>query len=167
MEAHITTTKGTIKLNLFYNETPVTVSNFVNLANRGYYNDISFHRVIDNFMVQGGCPLGMGTGGPGYEFDDEFHPDLKHDTPGILSMANAGPGTNGSQFFITHLETPWLDNHHTVFGKIMDDESQDIINSIIQGDKIEGIKIVGELPENDTIDNLIKSWNTILDKNNY
>ena len=167
MEAHITTTKGTIKLNLFYNETPVTVSNFVNLANRGYYNDISFHRVIDNFMVQGGCPLGTGTGGPGYEFDDEFHPDLKHDTPGVLSMANAGPGTNGSQFFITHLETPWLDNHHTVFGKIMDDESQDIINSIIQGDKIEGIKIVGELPENDTIDNLIKSWNTILDKNNY
>ena len=167
MEAHITTTKGTIKLNLFYNETPVTVSNFVNLANRGYYNDISFHRVIDNFMVQGGCPLGMGTGGPGYEFDDEFHPDLKHDTPGVLSMANAGPGTNGSQFFITHLETPWLDNHHTVFGKIMDDESQNIINSIIQGDKIESIKIVGELPENDTIDNLIKSWNTILDKNNY
>ena len=167
MEAHITTTKGTIKLNLFYNETPITVSNFVNLANRGYYNDILFHRVIDNFMVQGGCPLGMGTGGPGYEFDDEFHPDLKHDTPGVLSMANAGPGTNGSQFFITHLETPWLDNHHTVFGKIMDDESQDIINSIIQGDKIEGIKIVGELPENDSIDNLIKSWNTILDKNNY
>ena len=167
MEAHITTTKGIIKLNLFYNETPVTVSNFVNLANRGYYNDILFHRVIDNFMVQGGCPLGMGTGGPGYEFDDEFHPDLKHDTPGVLSMANAGPGTNGSQFFITHLETPWLDNHHTVFGKIMDDESQDIINSIIQGDKIEGIKIVGELPENDSIDNLIKSWNTILDKNNY
>ena len=167
MEAHITTTKGTIKLNLFYNETPVTVSNFVNLANRGYYNDISFHRVIDNFMVQGGCPLGTGTGGPGYEFDDEFHPDLKHDTPGVLSMANAGPGTNGSQFFITHLETPWLDNHHTVFGKIMDDESQDIINSIMQGDKIEGVKIVGELPENDTIDNLIKSWNTILDKNNY
>ena len=164
MEAHITTTKGTIKLNLFYNETPVTVSNFVNLANRGYYNDISFHRVIDNFMVQGGCPLGTGTGGPGYEFDDEFHPDLKHDTPGILSMANAGPGTNGSQFFITHLETPWLDNHHTVFGKIMGDESQNIINSIIQGDKIESIKIVGELPENDTIDNLIKSWNTILDK---
>jgi len=167
MEAHITTTKGTIKLNLFYNETPVTVSNFVNLANRGYYNDISFHRVIDNFMVQGGCPLGTGTGGPGYEFDDEFHPDLKHDTPGVLSMANAGPGTNGSQFFITHLETPWLDNHHTVFGKIMDDESQNIINSIIQGDKIEGVKIVGELPENDTIDTLIKSWNTILDKNNY
>ena len=167
MEAHITTTKGTIKLNLFYNETPVTVSNFVNLANRGYYNDISFHRVIDNFMVQGGCPLGTGTGGPGYEFDDEFHPDLKHDTPGVLSMANAGPGTNGSQFFITHLETPWLDKHHTVFGEIIDDESQDIINSIIQGDKIEGIKIIGELPENDTINNLIKSWNTILDKNNY
>ena len=166
MEAHITTTKGIIKLNLFYNETPVTVSNFVNLSNRGYYNNISFHRVIDNFMVQGGCPLGTGTGGPGYEFDDEFHPELKHDHPGVLSMANGGPGTNGSQFFITHLETPWLDNHHTVFGKTMDNKSQDVINSIIQGDKIEKIKIVGELPENDAINNLMKSWNTILDKNN-
>ena len=167
MDAHITTTKGTIKLNLFYHEVPVTVSNFVNLSNRGYYNDISFHRVIDNFMVQGGCPLGTGTGGPGYEFDDEFHPELKHDSPGILSMANAGPGTNGSQFFITHLDTPWLDNHHTVFGKTMGDESQDIVNNIMQGDKIEEIKIVGELSKNDAIDNLMKSWDTILDKNNY
>ena len=166
MEAHIKTNKGTIKLNLFYNEAPVTVSNFVNLSSRGYYNNISFHRVIDNFMIQGGCPLGTGTGGPGYQFDDEFNPELKHDSPGVLSMANAGPGTNGSQFFITHLETPWLDNNHTVFGKTMDDESQDVINSIIQGDKIEEIKIEGELPENDAIDNLMKSWNVILDKNN-
>tara|TARA_Y100001970_G_C14092315_1_gene780710 strand:- start:74 stop:571 length:498 start_codon:yes stop_codon:yes gene_type:complete len=164
MEAHIKTSKGIIKINLFYNEAPVTVSNFVNLCNRGYYDDISFHRVIDNFMIQGGCPLGTGTGGPGYEFDDEFHPDLKHDDAGILSMANAGPGTNGSQFFITHLETPWLDNHHTVFGKKIDEESQDVINSIMQGDKIEEIKIIGELPENENIDNLIESWNIILDK---
>ena len=166
MEAHIITNKGTIKLNLFYNETPVTVSNFVNLSNRGYYNNISFHRVIENFMVQGGCPLGTGTGGPGYEFDDEFHPDLKHDEPGVLSMANAGPGTNGSQFFITHVETSWLDNKHTVFGKIMDEESKEVVDSIIQGDKIEEIKIIGEVPENAAIDNLVESWNTILDKNN-
>jgi len=166
MEAHIITNKGTIKLNLFYNETPVTVSNFVNLSNRGYYSDISLHRVIENFMVQGGCPLGTGTGGPGYEFDDEFHPDLKHDEPGVLSMANSGPGTNGSQFFITHVETPWLDNHHTVFGKVMDDESKEVVDSIVQGDKIEEIKIIGEVPENAAIDNLVESWNTILDKNN-
>ena len=164
MEAHIKTNKGTIKLDLFYKQTPITVSNFVNLSKRGYYNNISFHRVIDNFMIQGGCPIGTGTGGPGYEFDDEFHPDLKHDQPGVLSMANAGPGTNGSQFFITHLETPWLDNHHTVFGKTIDKESQEIVNSIYKGDKIEDIKIIGDLPENKIIDDLIKSWNTILDK---
>ena len=166
MEAHIKTNKGIIKINLFYDETPVTVSNFVNLCNRGYYNNILFHRVIDNFMIQGGCPLGLGTGGPGYEFDDEFHPNLKHDSAGILSMANAGPGTNGSQFFITHLETPWLDNHHTVFGKTIDEESLAVVNNIIQGDKIETIQIIGNLPSNDAIDNLIESWNTILDKKN-
>ena len=166
MEAHIKTNKGIIKINLFYDETPVTVSNFVNLCNRGYYNNILFHRVIDNFMIQGGCPLGLGTGGPGYEFDDEFHPNLKHDSAGILSMANAGPGTNGSQFFITHLETPWLDNHHTVFGKTIDEESLTVVNDIIQGDKIETIQIIGDLPSNDAIGNLIESWNTILDKKN-
>ncbi|MAQ43635.1 MAG: peptidylprolyl isomerase [Candidatus Marinimicrobia bacterium] len=166
MEAHIKTNKGIIKINLFYDETPVTVSNFINLCNRGYYNNILFHRVIDNFMIQGGCPLGLGTGGPGYEFDDEFHPDLKHDSAGILSMANAGPGTNGSQFFITHLKTPWLDNHHTVFGKTIDEESLAVVNNIIQGDKIETIQIIGNLPSNDAIDNLIESWNIILDKKN-
>ena len=115
MEAHIKTNKGTIKLNLFYEEAPITVSNFVNLSNRGYYNNLSFHRVINDFMIQCGCPLGNGTGDPGYKFDDEFHNDLKHNGEGILSMANAGPGTNGSQFFITHVETSWLDNKHTVF----------------------------------------------------
>ena len=163
MKAHINTNKGTIKLNLFYTEAPITVSNFVNLAKRGYYNKLSFHRVINDFMIQGGCPLGTGTGGPGYQFDDEFHPDLKHEKPGILSMANAGPGTNGSQFFITHIETPWLDNNHTVFGSIIDKDDQDVVNSIVQGDSIDSIEIKGELPEDSTINKLIESWNNILD----
>ena len=164
MEAHIKTNKGTIKLTLFYKQAPITVSNFINLSKRGYYDNLSFHRVIDDFMIQGGCPLGTGTGGPGYNFQDEFHEELKHDKPGILSMANAGPGTNGSQFFITHIETPWLDNNHTVFGKILSDEDQTIINSIVQGDIIEKIEIIGDLPNNQTIEKLIKSWNKILDK---
>ena len=155
MEAHIITNKGTIKLNLYYKEAPITVSNFVNLAKRGYYNNLSFHRVINDFMVQGGCPIGTGTGGPGYNFSDEFHPDLKHNHPGILSMANSGPGTNGSQFFITHIETPWLDNNHTVFGKVIDDNDQDLVNTIVQNDVIEEIKIIGDLEKNETIDDLI------------
>ena len=134
MKVNINTNKGAIKLNLFYNEAPITVANFINLSKRGFYNNLSFHRVIDDFMIQGGCPLGTGTGGPGYQFNDEFHPDKKHDKPGILSMANAGPGTNGSQFFITHIATPWLDNNHTVFGSVVDDKSQDIVNDIRQDD---------------------------------
>ena len=167
MEAHIVTNKGTIKLNLYYEKAPITVSNFVNLAKRGYYNNLSFHRVINDFMVQGGCPIGTGTGGPGYNFSDEFHPELRHDQPGVLSMANAGPGTNGSQFFITHVETPWLDNNHTVFGKVMDDNDQDVVNSIVQNDMIEAVKIIGDLEKNDAIDDLLSSWNSILDKNSY
>ena len=163
MEAHINTNKGTIKLNLFYDLVPVTVSNFVNLANRGYYNNLKFHRVIDDFMVQTGCPLGTGTGGPGYDFEDEFHASLKHDKPGVLSMANSGPGTNGSQFFITHLETPWLDNHHSVFGLVADNDSQDIINSICQDDTISSIDIIGDLESNDQVDARISGWNSILD----
>ena len=163
MEAHINTNKGTIKLNLFYDLVPVTVSNFVNLANRGYYNNLKFHRVIDDFMVQTGCPLGTGTGGPGYDFEDEFHPSLKHDKPGVLSMANSGPGTNGSQFFITHLETPWLDDHHSVFGLVTDNNSQDIINNICQDDTISSIDIIGDLESNDPIDARISEWNSILD----
>ena len=163
MEAHIKTNKGTIKLNLFYEQAPITVSNFVNLSNRGYYNNLSFHRVIDDFMIQGGCPLGTGTGGPGYNFSDEFHADLKHDKPGVLSMANAGPGTNGSQFFITHIATPWLDGNHTVFGQVIDSADQDTVNSIMQNDMIKNIEIVGKLTKNDTIDSLIDSWNKILD----
>ena len=163
MKAHINTNKGTIKLNLFYDLVPVTVSNFVNLANRGYYNNLKFHRVIDDFMVQTGCPLGTGTGGPGYDFEDEFHPSLKHDKPGVLSMANSGPGTNGSQFFITHLETPWLDNHHSVFGLVTDNDSQEIINNICQDDTISSIDIIGDLESNDPIDTRISEWNSILD----
>ena len=162
MEAHINTNKGTIKLNLFYDLVQVTVSNFINLSNKGYYNNLKFHRVIDNFMVQTGCPLGTGTGGPGYEFEDEFHPSLKHDKPGVLSMANAGSGTNGSQFFITHLETPWLDNHHSVFGLVTDNDSQDIINNIRQDDTISFIDIIGDLESNDQIDSRISEWNSIL-----
>ena len=164
MEAHIKTNKGTIKLNLFYDQVPLTVSNFVNLANRGYYNNLKFHRVIDDFMIQTGCPLGTGTGGPGYDFEDEFHDSLKHDKPGVLSMANAGPGTNGSQFFITHVETPWLDNNHSIFGQVIDDDDQDVVNSISQNDIIEKIIIVGELKENSEINQRISNWNEILDR---
>ena len=163
MQANIQTNKGTIKLKLFYDQAPITVSNFINLSNRGYYNNLNFHRVIDDFMIQGGCPQGTGMGGPGYQFTDEFHPDLKHDKGGVLSMANSGPGTNGSQFFITHLATPWLDNNHTVFGEVVDENSLDIVNQINQGDQITSIVIEGELPADDAIGEIIKAWNEVLD----
>ena len=163
MKAEIKTNKGIINLELFKDKAPLTVANFANLANRGYYDNLSFHRVIEDFMIQTGCPLGTGTGGPGYEFKDEFHPELKHDKSGILSMANAGPGTNGSQFFITHLPTPWLDNNHTVFGTISDEESQVVVNTISQGDTIESIKIEGDLPDEKEITETIQIWNDLLD----
>ena len=130
--AVIETPRGTIKLELFHDKTPKTVANFEKLAKKGFYDGLKFHRVISDFMIQGGDPTGTGCGGPGYQFDDEFHPDLKHDAPGVLSMANAGPNTNGSQFFITHVPCPWLDGHHTVFGKVL--EGQDVVNAICQGD---------------------------------
>lgn len=136
------TTKGKINLTLYATKTPMTVANFIGLAEAGFYDNLFFHRVIEDFMIQGGCPLGLGSGGPGYKFGDEFHPELKHDEPGILSMANAGPGTNGSQFFITHVPTPWLDGNHTVFGKIKSEEDQEVVNSIEQGDQIFGIDIL-------------------------
>lgn len=141
IEATIKTSKGDIHLTLFASKTPKTVANFSTLAKKGYYDDLSFHRVIPNFMIQGGCPKGNGTGSPGYNFDDEFHPELSHDGPGVLSMANAGPGTNGSQFFITHVVTPWLDDKHTVFGKVKSNEDQEVVDSIRQGDKILSITI--------------------------
>jgi peptidyl-prolyl cis-trans isomerase B (cyclophilin B) len=142
--ATIKTTKGDIRLNLFPDKAPVTVLNFVNLSKRGYYNGLTFHRVIPNFMIQGGCPLGTGTGGPGYQFKDEFSTDLRHNKPGILSMANAGPNTNGSQFFITHVPTPWLDNKHTIFGEVVGEPDQKVVNSIVTGDKINTITIEGD-----------------------
>ena len=160
MEAHINTNKGIIKLNLFYDEAPLTVSNFVNLSKKGYYDNMSFHRVINDFMIQGGCPQGTGTGGPGYQFEDEFHSDRKHDKPGVLSMANSGPGTNGSQFFITHIETPWLDNKHTVFGKVIDGIS--VVNTIKQGDKILKLEIVKVGNKAESFDSL----NSFIDFNN-
>ena len=163
MQAHIHTTKGVIKLNLFYDYAPITVANFINLATRGYYDNLIFHRVISDFMIQGGCPLGTGTGGPNYQFQDEFHPELKHDKAGILSMANSGPGSNGSQFFITHLPTPWLDNNHSVFGHVIDNDSQDVVDSISQEDQINKIDIIGELPNDTSIAQQIKEWNNILD----
>ena len=149
--AKFNTSKGDILVNLEYQKTPGAVGNFVALAQGNlensvkkqgepYYNGLKFHRVIPDFMIQGGCPLGTGTGNPGYKFEDEFHPDLKHDKPGILSMANAGPGTNGSQFFITHIPTDWLDGKHTVFGNVI--EGQNIVDSIGQGDVLETLEII-------------------------
>ena len=156
--AKFNTSKGEILVNLEFEKTPGTVGNFVALAEGNlensvkpqgtpYYDGLKFHRVIPDFMIQGGCPQGTGTGNPGYKFDDEFHPELKHDGPGVLAMANAGPGTNGSQFYITHIATDWLDNKHTVFGKVV--EGQDVVDSVAQGDAIETLEIIrqGEAAE--------------------
>lgn len=155
------TSRGDIKGTLFASQVPVTVANFLNLASRGYYDGIVFHRVISDFMIQGGDPTGTGMGGPGYQFEDEFVPGLKHDKPGIFSMANAGPQTNGSQFFITHVPTPHLDGRHSVFGEVT--EGQDVVDGIAQGDEIIGIEI------HDSTDTLfedqsdrIEQWNAKL-----
>ncbi len=166
LTAIIDTNKGKIHLKLFAAQTPVTVGNFVNLAQKGYYNDLKFHRVIPNFMVQCGCPFGRGTGGPGYKFEDEFSPQLRHNKPGILSMANAGPGTNGSQFFITHVPTDWLDNKHSVFGEVVGPEDQDVVNNIQQGDQINTVTIEGDTTELlGKIQDRVEEWNKALAKN--
>ncbi|OWP83829.1 peptidylprolyl isomerase [Flavobacterium davisii] len=161
--AKFNTSKGAILVKLTHDLTPGTVGNFVGLAEgnlensvksqgQKYYDGLKFHRVIPDFMIQGGCPLGTGTGDAGYKFDDEFHPSLKHDAPGVLSMANAGPGTNGSQFFITHVATPWLDGKHTVFGHVV--EGQDVVDLVVQDDVMESIEIVRVGTE-------AKGWNAV------
>ena len=161
--AKFNTAKGTILVKLTHDLTPGTVGNFVGLAEgqlensarpmgKPYYDGLKFHRVIPDFMIQGGCPQGQGTGGPGYNFDDEFHPNLKHDKPGVLSMANAGPGTNGSQFFITHIPTNWLDGKHTVFGHVI--EGQDVVDAVEGDDALESIEII-------RVGDEAKNWNAI------
>ena len=164
LKATIHTSKGEINVQLFSERAPKTVANFVNLATRGFFDNLKFHRVIDNFMVQGGCPNGNGRGGPGYRFEDEFHEELIHNEPGKLSMANAGPDTNGSQFFITHVETPWLDGKHAVFGEVESDSDQQIVNDISQGDQIESIAIEGEYEELLRKIDQVKYWNETLDE---
>lgn len=166
--AKFNTSKGDILVTLEFKKVPGTVGNFVALAEGNmensaksqgtpYYNGLKFHRVIPDFMIQGGCPQGTGTGNPGYKFDDEFHPELKHSGPGVLSMANAGPGTNGSQFFITHIETPWLDNMHTVFGHVI--EGQDVVDAIAQGDELTTLEIVRKGTEAEAF-NAIEAFRT-------
>ena len=157
------TSKGDIEGTLFASKVPMTVANYLNLAKKSYYDGITFHRVIANFMIQGGDPTGTGMGGPGYKFGDEFDPTLKHTKPGIFSMANAGPGTNGSQFFITHVPTPHLDGKHSVFGEVT--KGQDIVNKIEKGDTIKSIEVL------DPTDDLFKAqaaniekWNGSLKK---
>jgi peptidyl-prolyl cis-trans isomerase B (cyclophilin B) len=144
LNAHFKTARGTIRIKLFAEQAPITVANFANLAQRKFYDGLSFHRVIPDFMIQGGCPEGSGRGGPGYKFEDEAATGLRHDGPGVLSMANAGPGTNGSQFFITHGATPWLDGKHTVFGKVFGAEDQAVVDAVRGGDLIESVTIEGD-----------------------
>jgi len=163
VSAVIRTNKGDINLRLFADKAPATVANFVNLAKKGYYDGLTFHRVIADFMVQGGCPLGTGTGGPGYRFEDECSPELRHDSPGKLSMANAGPGTNGSQFFITHVKTPWLDGKHTVFGEVLGPTDQAVVDAIVVGDVMESISLEGEEAVLADQAERVKAWNEILE----
>lgn len=165
LKATIHTSKGDIRLKLFPDQAPLTVLNFVNLSKRGFYNGLKFHRVIPDFMIQGGCPVGTGIGGPGYSFPDEFSPDLRHSKPGILSMANAGPNTNGSQFFITHVPTPWLDYKHTIFGEVVDVQDQKVVDSIVQGDKINSIDIEGDYSQlAEKYKDQLDKWNKVLDR---
>ena len=164
MHAIIHTSRGDIKINLFPEKAKLTVSNFANLSRRGFYNQLTFHRVIADFMIQGGCPIGTGTGDPGYKFKDEFSEDLKHDSAGILSMANSGPNSNGSQFFITHVKTPWLDNKHTVFGKVANAASQAVVDDIRQNDVIESIEIKGDMSTDKEVETALEEWNEKLDE---
>ena len=150
------TNKGDIEGTIFASKVPMTAANFLNLAKKGYYDGLTFHRVIPDFMIQGGDPTATGSGGPGYKFGDEFDPSLKHDKPGIFSMANAGPGTNGSQFFITHVPTPWLNGKHSIFGEVT--KGQDVVNKIEKGDKITKIDVL------DSTDDLFKAQSANIEK---
>ena len=163
--ARIETDKGTINVELHADRVPLTVASFVNLARRGFYDGLTFHRVIDDFMVQAGCPQGDGRGGPGYRFEDEFDDTLRHEGPGVLSMANAGPGTNGSQFFITHVPTDWLDDRHAVFGRVAAESDQQVVNQIGVGDRIEKITVAGDWQAVLTDQAArVAEWNTTLDE---
>ena len=165
MKAIIKTNKGEINLNLFSEAAPVTVLNFVNLANRGYYNDTTFHRVIEDFMAQGGDPTGTGMGGPGYSFGDEVYNGYLFDKPGYLAMANAGPNTNGSQFFITTVITEWLNNNHTIFGEVVSESDLEIVKSLKNNDKIEEIEIIDLDKEFlEKYKNILDQFNSALDK---
>ncbi len=164
LRAEIVTSRGTIHLTLTPEQTPVTVANFVNLAQRGFYDGLTFHRVIPDFMIQGGCPNGVGNGGPGYRFEDETTPSLTHER-GVLSMANAGPGTNGSQFFVTHVPCPWLDGKHTVFGKVVSADDQKVVDAVQGGDTIETIRIVGDASALlEAQKERVAQWNSALDR---
>jgi peptidyl-prolyl cis-trans isomerase B (cyclophilin B) len=165
LSATIETSKGKIEIQLTEEKTPITVASFVNLAQRGFYNGLKFHRVIPDFMIQGGDPTGTGSGGPGYRFEDEIDPSLQHTGPGVLSMANAGPGTNGSQFFITHVATPWLDGKHSVFGKVTN--GQNVVDAIAGGDVMNKVTITGDtkaLFANPKVAAKLKEWNAALDE---
>ena len=155
------TDRGPIKIELYPDKAPLTVANFVNLAKRGFYDGLNFHRVIADFMIQGGCPEGSGRGGPGYRFEDETDNGVRHER-GVLSMANAGPNTNGSQFFITHVATPWLDGKHTVFGKVV--EGMDAVDAVRQGDKIKSVTVEGDADAAVAANaDRVADWNKALD----
>jgi len=164
MKAIIKTIRGDIYLDLFQDKAELTVANFVNLSRKGFYNNLTFHRVIEDFMIQGGCPIGTGTGDPGYKFKDEFHQDLKHDQPGMLSMANSGPNTNGSQFFITHVATPWLNKKHSVFGRVSGSDSQKVVDSIRQDDVIEAIETDDDIEFDLDVQKSVDGWNKIINE---
>ena len=162
LSAVIITSRGEVKIVFHEDKAPITVASFANLAMRGHYDGLTFHRVIPDFMVQGGCPNGSGTGGPGYTFEDECTPKLSHRKPGMLSMANAGPGTNGSQFFITHVATPWLDGKHTIFGRVT--SGQNVVDDLEGGDEIESIVIEGDTDELfEAQKENLEEWNGVLD----
>ena len=163
LTAVIKTDRGDMKIELYPDKAPITVANFVNLAKRGYYDGLTFHRVIADFMIQGGDPTGTGSGGPGYRFEDEFNRSLRHRSKGILSMANAGPSTNGSQFFITHKATPHLDGKHTVFGKVV--SGKKVVDAIKKGDKMNAVVIEGDTAAlEEQVKDRLAEWNAILDK---